>query len=84
MSGTGIGEVFIRNHVGFHIHALMKYHHLALDNAVEEMVDRILEVDTAGIISVDSKGRIVMRCNTPGMARAAVDSKGEVVVLLDR
>ena len=84
ISGTGIGEHFIRNSVGFHLHTLMKYRSMALAAAVEEMTDRILEPDTAGIIAIDSLGQIVMRCNTPGMSRASIDSKGAMQVLLAR
>lgn len=82
ISGTGIGEHFIRNSVGFHLHALMKYRSMSLAAAVEEMTDRILEPDTAGIIAIDAKGQIVMRCNTPGMSRASTDSSGAIQVLL--
>lgn len=84
VSGTGIGEHFIRNSVGFHLHSLIKYRSMPLAQAVEEMTDKILEPDTAGIIAVNSAGEIVMRCNTPGMARASCDSNGKVVVLLKR
>ncbi len=84
ISGTGIGEHFIRNSVGFHLHALMKYRSMSLSAAVEEMIDRILQEDTAGVIAIDSKGEIVMRCNTPGMARASTDSTGKVEILLSR
>ncbi len=83
MSGTGIGEHFIRNSVGFHLHCLMKYRAMPLANAVEEMTERILEKDTAGIIAINSKGEIVMRCNTPGLARASCDSNGNTVVRLE-
>jgi len=55
---------------------------MPLAKAVEEMTDSILETDTAGIIAVNVKGEIVMRCNTPGMARASCDSNGNTVVLL--
>lgn len=72
-SGTGIGEHFIRNSVGFHLHCLMKYRSMHIAQAVEEMTDSILETDTAGIIAVNSKGEVVMRCNTPGMSRASCD-----------
>ncbi len=82
ISGTGIGEHFIRNSVGFHLHALMKYRGMSLADAVEEMTDRILEPDTAGIIAIDSKGQIIMRCNTPGMSRASADSQGTIHVFL--
>ena len=82
ISGTGIGEHFIRNSVGFHLHSLMKHRSMPLSAAVEEMTDRILQPDTAGIIAIDAQGQIVMRCNTPGMARASCNSAGEMTVQL--
>jgi beta-aspartyl-peptidase (threonine type) len=84
MSGTGTGEEFIRNSVGFQVHALMTYRKLSLKDAVAEVVDKILKEDSGGIIAVDSQGHISMRCNTPGMARAATDSRGKVEVFLAR
>lgn len=84
ISGTGTGEHFIRNSVGFHLHALMIYRGLSLEEAVTEMTDKILEPDSGGIITVDARGEIVMRCNTVGMARAKTDSRGTVEVLLSR
>ena len=84
ISGTGIGEHFMLHSVAFQIHALMKFRSLSLAAAVEEVVDHVLDTDTAGIIAVDSQGNIVLRCNTPGMARASTDSSGKIVVLLDR
>ncbi len=84
VSGTGIGEYFLRNSVGFHLHALMKYRGVSLDAAVEQMVDQILPADTAGIIAVDRAGHILMRCNTPGMARASTDSSGKISIQLER
>lgn len=84
VSGTGIGEHFLLNSVAFHIHSLMKYRQLSLDAAVEEVVDRVLPTDTAGVIAVDAQGNIVMRCNTPGMARASTDSRGHVVIQLEQ
>ncbi len=84
VSGTGIGEHFILNSVGFQIHALMKFRGMTLEDAVTELTDRVMPNDTAGIIAVDREGRIVMRCNTPGMARASTDSSGKVTILLER
>ncbi len=84
VSCTGIGEHFIRQSVGFHLHALMKFRGLGVDQAVDEMLNTILEPDTGGIIAVDSKGNIKMACNTPGMARASTNSLGQLVIQLER
>lgn len=84
VSCTGIGEHFMRHSVGFHLHALMKFRSLTLEQAVDEMLFRVLDNDTGGVIAVDREGKIVMRCNTPGMARAATDSNGVEEIQLSR
>ncbi len=83
ISGTGIGEHFLLNSVGFHIHALMKFKGLSLEQAVTEVTDHVMPVDTAGIISIDKQGQVFLRCNTPGMARASMDTNGKVSVMLE-
>ena len=84
VSCTGIGEDFIRNSVGFHLHALMKFRSLSLAEAVDHMLHTVLEEDKGGVITIDSKGTIVMGCNTPGMARASANSSGKMEILLSR
>ncbi len=83
-SGTGTGEVFLLNSAAFQVHAMMLMQGKSLDVAATELVDKIMPEDSAGIIAIDAQGHIFMRCNTPGMARAAVDSSGKVVVQIDR
>lgn len=84
VSCTGIGEHFMRNCVGFHLHALMKFRGMSLQQAVEEMLVRVLEPDVGGVITINSVGEIVMACNTPGMARASTDSSGNTLIRLER
>jgi L-asparaginase / beta-aspartyl-peptidase len=84
VSCTGIGEHFMRNSVGFHLHALMKFRGMSLQQAVDEMLKRVLEPDVGGVITIDSHGEIVMACNTPGMARASTDSGGNTVIRLEQ
>lgn len=84
VSGTGTGEVFILHSVAFQIHALMLFRGQTLNDAMKQMVDETLPEDSAGIIAVDREGRITMRCNTPGMARAALDSRGKLEIKLER
>ncbi len=62
----------------------MKYKSLSLKQSVEQMIDTILENDTGGVITVNRKGEIEMRCNTPGMSRAAADSNGRFEIRLER
>lgn len=84
VSGTGTGEIFLLNSVAFQLHALMMFRQMSLADAMKQMVDETLPEDSAGIIAVDHQGRIAMRCNTPGMARAAIDSRGELEIRLER
>lgn len=82
VSCTGTGEYFIRNSIAFHVHALMTYKGLSLDDSLKFLTEKVLENDVGGIIAVDKNGVISMRMNTPGMARAAADSNGKVEVKL--
>ncbi len=82
VSCTGTGEHFIRNSIAFHVHALMTYKGLSLDDSLKHLTVEVLENDIGGIIAVDNVGNISMRTNTPGMARAAADSSGKMEVKL--
>lgn len=80
VSCTGIGEEFIRRAVAYDVSARMRYGKVDLDTAVTTIVDQRLEPDMGGLIAVDSRGNIVMKFNTPGMARGAADSRGRFEV----
>ncbi len=83
-SGTGTGEVFLLNSSAFQVHAMMLMQHKSLERAVTELIDQVMPEDSGGVIAIDAQGHIVMRCNTPGMARAAVDSTGKVQIHIAR
>jgi beta-aspartyl-peptidase (threonine type) len=76
VSGTGIGEEFIRHAVTHDVSARMKYAGQSLAEAVETILRRVLKPNQAGIIAVDREGTIVMDYNTRGMPTAAADSSG--------
>lgn len=84
VSGTGTGELFLLNSAAFQIHALMQHRSLSLEQATQQIIDEVMPADSGGIIAVDRHGRITMRCNTPGMARAALDSTGKLDIRLER
>ncbi len=83
VSGTGIGEHFIRNAVAFDVSARMKYARQPLQEAVNHVVHKTLKPGYGGIIAVSHRGEIAMEFNTAGMARAAADSNGLWSVKLD-
>ncbi len=84
VSGTGVGEDFIRNNVAADIAARMRYSSKSLGDAAKAVVHTVLPEDCGGIIAIDHAGNIAMEFNTPGMSRAAADSSGRNEVLLGK
>jgi beta-aspartyl-peptidase (threonine type) len=84
VSGTGTGELFLLNCTAFQIHSQMQLAQRTLSEAARVMIDETMPKDSGGVIAIDGSGRVVMRCNTPGMARAATDSSGKVVFEIER
>lgn len=76
VSGTGLGEQFIRHAVAYDISARMLYLKQPLNDAVHDILKKTLNPDDGGLIAVGADGTIVMDFSTPGMARAAADSSG--------
>ena len=75
VSGTGIGEDFIRFHVASDIASRMKYAGKSLAVATDETIAQLPE-DCGGVICVDSKGNVVAKHNTPAMSLALANSQG--------
>jgi beta-aspartyl-peptidase (threonine type) len=76
VSGTGWGEKFIKHAVAFNINALMAYKGLSLKEAVDTVIDKILQKDDGGVIAVDKDGNYAMEFNTSGMFRGVATSSG--------
>lgn len=83
VSGTGIGEQFVRFTVAYDIAAQLKYRGVSLAEAVADNLFRRLNRGDGGVIAIDRTGQIVMEFSTPGMARAAADSNGRFEVRWD-
>jgi beta-aspartyl-peptidase (threonine type) len=79
VSCTGHGEYFIRNSIAFHVHALMLYKKLSLNEATKYVIDSVLtpQKGTGGLIAVDKSGNYAWYFNTQGMFRGVVNSNGE-------
>jgi isoaspartyl peptidase/L-asparaginase-like protein (Ntn-hydrolase superfamily)/ketosteroid isomerase-like protein len=86
VSGTGVGEEYIRNSVAYDVSAQMRYGGRSLDQAVTEIMQTRLKPGIGGLITVSNRGEIVMQHNTPGMSCGAADSNGriETYLQLDR
>lgn len=78
ISCTGHGEFFMRNPVAFHIHCLMLYKKLSLQEACNLVVMEELKAigGEGGLIAVDAQGNICLPFNTTAMFRAAQNSIG--------
>ncbi len=80
VSGTGIGEEFIRHGVAQRVAAAMRYKGLSLEAAAGHVVREVLKPGDGGVIAVDGSGNIAMVFNTQGMFRGAADSRGQFEV----
>ena len=86
VSGTGIGEQYMRYAVGFNINALMAYKAMSLKDAVHHIIHDVLKPGDGGVIAVDRKGDYAMDFNTTGMFRGVANSSGlfEVKIWRDK
>ncbi len=76
ISGTGIGEQFIRHAVAFQISSLIDQRGMSLAEAAEFVVLKRLKKGDGGVIGLDRNGRTSSVFTTPAMLRAVADSSG--------
>lgn len=78
VSATGDGEFFIRSVVAHDICSLLAYKGVSLAAAAREVIHEKIGglKATGGVIAVDKAGHLVLEFNSPGMFRAARDSRG--------
>jgi beta-aspartyl-peptidase (threonine type) len=82
ISGTGIGEEFIRHAVAYDIAAQIRYSGRSIEAAVTEIMQKRLKPDVGGLIALSRNGTIVLQHNTTSMACGAADSTGRFEVYL--
>jgi isoaspartyl peptidase/L-asparaginase-like protein (Ntn-hydrolase superfamily) len=77
VSGTGLGEAFIRGVLAYDVAARMRYLGEPLAKAARAAMRKLAGLQgDGGLIAVDRRGNIVMPFNSEGMYRAAIDRKG--------
>ncbi|MFM8569968.1 MAG: isoaspartyl peptidase/L-asparaginase family protein [Pirellula sp.] len=76
VSCTGVGELFIRNHIASAVSARMEFLMESLGQAGHHAIDKTLPADSGGLIAVDPHGNIETIYNTPIMARGQANSEG--------
>ena len=83
ISGTGVGELFIRNAVCYDVAARMRYAGATLAEATAVQIDERLPKETAGLIALNAAGEIVADFNTAAMPRGIADSSGRFEVAIE-
>lgn len=82
VSGTGIGEQFIRHTVASNIAAYVGHGGKTIAEAARAVIHDTLEPGDGGVIVVGSGGDIALEFNTPGMFRGAADANGRFDVAI--
>jgi beta-aspartyl-peptidase (threonine type) len=82
VSGTGVGEYFIRNVVAADICARVKYLHVSLEQAANDVVMKELveQHGEGGVIALDRAGHVATPFNTHGMMHGVVRSDGNITI----
>lgn len=85
VSGTGLGEAFIRVALAHEVSARMKYRGETLAAAARAALAQVARVGgDGGLVAVDRRGAIAMPFNSHGMFRACVGSDGRRLVKIYR
>lgn len=80
VSGTGVGEEFIRRAAAHDVAARLKYKGISLQQAMHEVVWESMSEGDGGFVGVDKDYNFVMMFNSVGMYRGAVDYRGNRVL----
>jgi len=82
ISGTGVGEYFIRYTVARDICGLVQYKGLTLQQAADQVIHKELAPihGDGGVIAVAPDGQVAWSFNTPGMFRARQVEGGKIEV----
>jgi beta-aspartyl-peptidase (threonine type) len=77
ISGTGLGEAFMRGVLAYDVAARMRYLKESLQAATQAAISNLSALKgDGGLVAVDRDGNIVMPFNSEGMYRAAIDANG--------
>jgi beta-aspartyl-peptidase (threonine type) len=86
VSGTGVGEFFMRGVIAYDIAARIKYLKLGLSDAVDQTLLHALGEPggQGGVIAIDAQGEVKFGFNTEGMYRGCIHSDGVPQVAIYR
>ena len=78
VSGTGLGEAFIRALVAYDVAARMRYRRATLAAAARAALANVARLGgDGGLVAVDRRGNVAMPFNSEGMYRASIDRRGK-------
>src|SRR4029079_10288953 len=78
VSGTGLGEAFMRTVFAYDVAARLRYRKENLSRATGAALAQIAALGAdGGVIAVDRRGNIAMPFNSEGMYRGAIDRRGQ-------
>jgi beta-aspartyl-peptidase (threonine type) len=81
VSGTGLGEAFIRAAVAHDMAARMRYRGDSLAAAARAALANVKQLGgDGGLIAVDASGNVAMPFNSQGMYRASIDRRGRITM----
>ncbi len=84
VSGTGIGEEFIRHSASAQVAWFIKHSNMTIQQATEKVIHEILKPDDGGMIAVGPSGIPVMSFSTKAMSRGYADASGNVQTMIGR
>lgn len=77
VSGTGVGEYFMRGLIAYDVSVMMAHRGMSLDAAAAAVLEKLTEMGgTGGFIALDGAGNVAMPFNTPGMYRGYMKPDG--------
>jgi len=83
VSGTGLGEAFIRAAAGYDVCARMLYANASVAAAARGALKNVAGLGgDGGLIAVDRRGNVAMPYNSEGMYRACIDRRGRRAIAI--
>jgi isoaspartyl peptidase/L-asparaginase-like protein (Ntn-hydrolase superfamily) len=83
VSGTGLGELFIRVLVAYDVAARMRYRGESLARAARAALANVARLGgDGGLVAVDRRGNVAMPFNSQGMYRACIDRRGRRTIAI--
>jgi beta-aspartyl-peptidase (threonine type) len=82
VSATGTGEFFMRNIVAADICERVRYLHVSLEQAANDVVmkELVAQGGDGGVIALDRQGNVTTTFNTAGMMTGTVQADGRITM----